>query len=271
MKFKNLFKITKTNLRKKMWSNLKYQINSIRNLLNEFGVLKAFNNSNNNSQAQFITTTSACQFKHTVKLDVNNNNIFVDNNNNNKPLKLITAYAGISKHLTKPILKKGVIGDDAWFIESKNSIDVLGIADGVGGWQEIGVDPSKFSSNLMKQCNLQSKTIDPTKLTIDLNTPVKILSDSYKNLIDRHDHDLVGSSTACILLFNQSNSYLYSANLGDSGFVVIRDNQIVHRSNEQQHYFNCPFQLAILPGNEDANLLMQGINIYNNIKEIINF
>ena len=161
MKFKNLFKITKTNLRKKMWSNLKYQINSIRNLLNEFGVLKAFNNSNNNSQAQFITTTtSACQFKHTVKLDVNNNNIFVDNNNNNKPLKLITAYAGISKHLTKPILKKGVIGDDAWFIESKNSIDVLGIADGVGGWQEIGVDPSKFSSNLMKQCNLQSKTVE---------------------------------------------------------------------------------------------------------------
>ena len=52
------------------------------------------------------------------------------------------------------------------------------------------------------------------------------------------------------------NSCMYSANLGDSGFVVVRNNEIVHRSIEQQHYFNCPFQLAILPG-EQENLLMQ--------------
>ena len=48
--------------------------------------------------------------------------------------------------------KRGVIGDDAWFIASKNSTDVLGVADGVGGWRDIGVDPSKFSSYLMRTC-----------------------------------------------------------------------------------------------------------------------
>ena len=63
---------------------------------------------------------------------------------------------------------------------------------------------------------------------------------------------------------------MYSANLGDSGYVVIRNNKIVHRSQEQRnnniifykkkkknfskilfqikdHYFNAPFQLALLP------------------------
>jgi protein phosphatase PTC7 len=40
---------------------------------------------------------------------------------------------------------------------------------------------------------------------------------------------------------------LYSANIGDSGFRVIRGGQVVHRSQEQQHYFNTPFQLSIAP------------------------
>ena len=30
--------------------------------------------------------------------------------------------------------------------------DVIGVADGVGGWRQYGVDPGLFSSNLMKSC-----------------------------------------------------------------------------------------------------------------------
>ena len=30
--------------------------------------------------------------------------------------------------------------------------DVIGVADGVGGWRAYGVDPGQFSSNLMKCC-----------------------------------------------------------------------------------------------------------------------
>jgi protein phosphatase PTC7 len=44
--------------------------------------------------------------------------------------------------------------------------------------------------------------------------------------------------------------------LGDSGFVVIRQNKIVHRSQEQTHYFNSPFQMAILP-NVRASFLVE--------------
>jgi serine/threonine protein phosphatase PrpC len=64
-----------------------------------------------------------------------------------------------------------------------------------------------------------------------------------------------GSSTACMVALHKEKSILHTANLGDSGFVVIRKNSIVHRSQEQQHYFNSPFQLAIHPTINDSRLI----------------
>ena len=56
-----------------------------------------------------------------------------------------------------------------------------------------------------------------------------------------------GSCTACIVSLYKEQNTLYTANLGDSGFLVIRKGQVVHQSTEQQHYFNTPFQLAVAP------------------------
>lgn len=161
--------------------------------------------------------------------------------------------------------KRGVVGDDAWFIASKNSTDVLGVADGVGGWHEIGVDPSKFSSNLMRTC----KRLVEQGITTeegdngDRKTPIEILAASYEALLENKDQSLIGSSTACIIVFNRESNYLHTANLGDSGFVVIRNNKIVHRSQEQQHYFNSPFQIAILPNMSSG----EPINLFNDSPE----
>lgn len=33
-------------------------------------------------------------------------------------------------------------------------------------------------------------------------------------------------------------------NLGDSGLIIFRDGNIVFKTVEQQHYFNCPYQLG---------------------------
>lgn len=52
-----------------------------------------------------------------------------------------------------------------------------------------------------------------------------------------------GSSTACVVFLNRENSTLYTANIGDSGFMVVRRGRVVRRSEEQQHYFNTPFQV----------------------------
>lgn len=64
-----------------------------------------------------------------------------------------------------------------------------------------------------------------------------------------------GSSTACIVMLDRQSHRLHTANLGDSGFLVVRGGEVVHRSDEQQHYFNTPFQLSIAPpGAEDSVL-----------------
>ncbi len=170
------------------------------------------------------------------------------------PLHLVTAYSGYSKEFISAgnkaasakassmqflSRKKGMIGDDAWFIASKNSADVLGVADGVGGWRDIGVDPSKFSTNLMRTCKRiveqgmmsgESGSMSSDQDTERLKTPIEILTASYQALLENKNQALIGSSTACIIVFNRDSNYLHTANLGDSGFVVVRSNKIVHRS-----------------------------------------
>ena len=43
--------------------------------------------------------------------------------------------------------------------------------------------------------------------------------------------------------------------LGDSGFLVVRRGQVVHRSHEQQHFFNTPFQLSLPPSEMESDVL----------------
>lgn len=64
-----------------------------------------------------------------------------------------------------------------------------------------------------------------------------------------------GSSTACVVVLNRENSTLYTANIGDSGYMVVRGGRVIHRSEEQQHYFNTPFQLSLPPPNYQAEVL----------------
>ena len=54
-----------------------------------------------------------------------------------------------------------------------------------------------------------------------------------------------GSTTACIATLEQRAGVLHTANVGDSGWVLIRHGAIVARSVEQLHSFNMPYQLTI--------------------------
>ena len=40
---------------------------------------------------------------------------------------------------------------------------------------------------------------------------------------------------------------LRASNLGDSAFLLIRDNKCIYESPSQQHFWNCPYQLTVLP------------------------
>ena len=62
----------------------------------------------------------------------------------------------------------------------------IGIADGVGGWKQYGVDPSLFSHFLMKNCERYVKDN-----CVNSFSPKKILQAGYDNLISEHP-DLLG-------------------------------------------------------------------------------
>eukprot|EP00122_Pirum_gemmata_P011712 Pgem_evm1s10854 len=47
-------------------------------------------------------------------------------------------------------------GEDAYFMYANDPDgigDYMGVADGVGGWQDLGVNPALFSWSLMNNCN----------------------------------------------------------------------------------------------------------------------
>ena len=95
-------------------------------------------------------------------------------------------------------------GEDAFFmahIAQSNRYVAFGIADGVGGWSDSGVDPGKFSHGLCKY--MAEKTYRPTHAD-DLR-PLKLLQHGYDEVSKDTKID-AGGSTACIAAIQPNGS-----------------------------------------------------------------
>jgi len=133
------------------------------------------------------------------------------------------------------------------------------VADGVGGWNEIGVDPSKYSNEL---CNNIKREYLTYGHKYNYN-PKSIFIEAAKKTISQ------GSSTFCMCTLDFEKNYLHTVNMGDSGYMIIRDFatnskfegnleniikknedekiidlKILFKSAEQQHQFNFPYQVG---------------------------
>ncbi|ONK76298.1 uncharacterized protein A4U43_C03F26140 [Asparagus officinalis] len=138
-------------------------------------------------------------------------------------LKLLSA----SCYLPHPD-KEETGGEDAHFICVDEQ--AIGVADGVGGWADVGVDAGLYSRELMSH-SVTAIQEEP-KGFID---PVRVLEKAYASTKSK------GSSTACIITL--TNQGIRAVNLGDSGFIVVREGCNLFRSPVQQHDFNFPYQL----------------------------
>lgn len=118
-------------------------------------------------------------------------------------------------------------GEDAHFISSEQAI---GVADGVGGWADLGINAGHYARELMSQS--VSAIAEEPKGSID---PARVLEKAYINTKAR------GSSTACIVALTDQG--VHAVNLGDSGFIIVRDGCVVFKSPAQQHDFNFTYQL----------------------------
>ncbi|EIE22738.1 protein serine/threonine phosphatase 2C [Coccomyxa subellipsoidea C-169] len=120
-------------------------------------------------------------------------------------------------------------GEDAVFLAEDRL--AFGVADGVGSWMDSGVDPGIYARELMSKCKEAAARVPPSK-----TAPLNILTNAF------YDTNKIGSCTACVVVLE--GNMLHAANLGDSGFMVIRGDSIVFKSRTQQHSFNFPYQLG---------------------------
>ncbi|KAM0755644.1 hypothetical protein T439DRAFT_295637 [Meredithblackwellia eburnea MCA 4105] len=161
-----------------------------------------------------------------------------------RPVKILQKFSEDS-----PIVKwrdeilqlnpKGAGHDFLFTEEVADGSVIAGIADGVGGWEDSGVDPSHFSQSLMFYSSEAIRTGG-------LRDPRDILKQAFKGVLANKEVT-AGSSTACILSLSSDDGLLRAANLGDSTFLIIRNNQVVHSQPSQLHFFNAPRQLAKVP------------------------
>ncbi|KAI8602828.1 phosphatase 2C-like domain-containing protein [Dissophora ornata] len=133
------------------------------------------------------------------------------------------------------------VGEDSYFSRH----DALGVADGVGGWS--GANPALYSRKLMHYAFLELEKYDNIEEDAFYDyfnvNPVNILEKSYEQSArDAKKEGLIGSSTACLAILRDDE--LRIANLGDCGVSVIRRNEFIFRTEEQQHSFNYPYQLG---------------------------
>jgi protein phosphatase PTC7 len=126
-------------------------------------------------------------------------------------------------------------GEDALFAASH----AVGIADGVGGWASQGIDAGEISRALMSTADALA-TADPRE-----RTALQLLRDAWSRVAAQR---IQGSTTAVLAALR--GTALSTANLGDSGFVLYRDGQALHRSVPLCHDFNTPLQLG--PSSSDT-------------------
>lgn len=118
-------------------------------------------------------------------------------------------------------------GEDAFFVEGTS----IGVFDGVSGASETsGVDPRMYSQRLASDtCSL-----------VKAYGPAQVVKAAIEASLQNNE---IGASTACIVGMDNVGR-LFGVNLGDSGVRLIRGGKIVFRTKEQQHFFNCPYQLG---------------------------
>lgn len=141
-------------------------------------------------------------------------------------------------------------GQDAFFISSVGDTDSIafGVVDGVGGWEESGVDPADFAHGLCDYMASASRAF-PSGFPEGFNTtvarPEELLEIGYQHVMD--DSSIAaGGSTACIATAD-AQGRVEVANLGDSGFIHFGLNAVRYVSPAQTHAFNTPYQLSKLP------------------------
>ncbi|KAK8627037.1 hypothetical protein V6N13_134666 [Hibiscus sabdariffa] len=119
-------------------------------------------------------------------------------------------------------------GEDAYFIAHQNW---LGVADGVGQWSLEGISVGVYAKELIENC----ERIVSDRNGVPITDPIEVLNRAAANT------QSCGSSTVLAAYFD--DRALHVANIGDSGFMIIRNGAVFKRSSPMLYEFNFPVQI----------------------------
>lgn len=152
-------------------------------------------------------------------------------------------------------------GEDAHFISP--STNAMGVADGVGGWAESGVNPAEYSRTLMAVASAHVEGRDVLAAIPERTLSTRAVQEYKKNPVPPPPPGVVdpqvaidvahrltrlaGSATACVVQLDPYSESLVGANVGDSGFMIVRDGEKLAQSRPLEHFFDCPLQLGAFP------------------------
>ncbi|KAF2400459.1 protein serine/threonine phosphatase 2C [Trichodelitschia bisporula] len=136
-------------------------------------------------------------------------------------------------------------GQDAFFVATAPGARALalGVVDGVGGWENEGVDPADFAHSMCEHMASAAERFpegfEPPPRTL---APRALMETAYEKVLA--DREIAaGGSTACVAVIDSAGT-MDAANLGDSGFIHLAPFRIRYASPPQTHQFNTPFQLS---------------------------
>jgi serine/threonine protein phosphatase PrpC len=149
------------------------------------------------------------------------------------------------------LIKGRTNGDDAILIGGQN---FLAVNDGVGAWAQKDRGHAALWSRLIAHfwaVEVEKALSTSSGQPVDELDPVAYLQTAFEQTksVTASPNEIQGTTTVCsALLYQRSNTepIIYATNLGDCAIMVIRpgDKEIIYRSKEQWHWFDCPRQLG---------------------------
>lgn len=161
--------------------------------------------------------------------------------------KLTSSIQYTPKDRTKDAIYKKYIKDLSNYSETGEDNYFMGdtrfaVFDGVGGYIHQGYDCSVISSKFSKYIGEYN---DGKHCSL-----YDTLKYAYQKVLEDPEVK-AGATTATVCQIDTQKGMLNVLNLGDSWLGVLRGDKIVFETLKQEYYFNAPYQLAKIPGNNN--------------------
>uniref|UniRef100_A0A6T8H4W7 Protein phosphatase n=1 Tax=Hemiselmis andersenii TaxID=464988 RepID=A0A6T8H4W7_HEMAN len=133
--------------------------------------------------------------------------------------------------------------EDAWFVAESE----IGMFDGVSGAMKSDNQDGIYSFMLSSMTQRMIMNQKVKRGVVDTANALEFACSALADSLS------CGASTACVAHFDTTvpgYTTLQGVNVGDSGLSVVRRSaddgtlKVVWKTNPQQHFFNCPFQLG---------------------------